>query len=277
MLDMNHDANAENLEREGRIAHLLRRLGMAESREEHGRVVEALQELTGRQFGVNLGKWLYWYLEEHLSLENAVGMLNRKLAAESTEMPNPRLLDEMVFDNAEYNWYALEKIDNKDDMVKLRMLYSDLESTLQVDAEGPFSFSRLLGLDAKELDFFRGKSLTEAIFDEQVEVRHLRHLKDYGKIMMTPLLPASTQRTGAIAYAAAISQALVRFQTKITSLSFKELAEGLASNADTILKDLIECQGAPQDFGGYYRPDHKKAEAAMRPSATLNKLIGKDF
>ena len=32
-------------------------------------------------------------------------------------------------------------------------------------------------------------------------------------------------------------------------------------------------QGTPVDLGGYYRPDPTKADAAMRPSATLNALI----
>jgi isocitrate dehydrogenase len=55
--------------------------------------------------------------------------------------------------------------------------------------------------------------------------------------------------------------------------SFKGLASDLAANADTILQDLIDCQGAPQDIGGYYMPDPDKCDKAMRPSATLNKLI----
>ena len=55
--------------------------------------------------------------------------------------------------------------------------------------------------------------------------------------------------------------------------SYKPLAEQLAANKDKILKDLIDCQGAKVDIGGYYMPDDAKANAVMRPSATLNKLI----
>lgn len=58
---------------------------------------------------------------------------------------------------------------------------------------------------------------------------------------------------------------------------FRELAEKLAANQDTILQDLIDCQGSAVDIGGYYRPDSAKTEAAMRPSKTLNDIIGKDF
>ena len=32
-------------------------------------------------------------------------------------------------------------------------------------------------------------------------------------------------------------------------------------------------QGSPVDIGGYYRPDHEKVAAAMRPSATLNEAL----
>jgi len=58
---------------------------------------------------------------------------------------------------------------------------------------------------------------------------------------------------------------------------FTEFAQQLASNEKTIADDLINCQGAKQEIGGYYYPDPKKAEAAMRPSAKLNEIIGKSF
>jgi isocitrate dehydrogenase len=32
-------------------------------------------------------------------------------------------------------------------------------------------------------------------------------------------------------------------------------------------------QGRPADIGGYYRPDAAKTNAAMRPSATFNRII----
>lgn len=55
--------------------------------------------------------------------------------------------------------------------------------------------------------------------------------------------------------------------------TFAPLADGLTKNEATILKDLIDCQGSKVDIGGYYQLDDAKAEKAMRPSATLNKLI----
>ena len=54
---------------------------------------------------------------------------------------------------------------------------------------------------------------------------------------------------------------------------FAPLAETLASQEATILKELIDCQGSAVDIGGYYHPDDEKASAAMRPSATLNAAL----
>jgi len=55
---------------------------------------------------------------------------------------------------------------------------------------------------------------------------------------------------------------------------FQPVAAGLADNEDTIMAELDAAQGAAVDLGGYYRPDAGKREAAMRPSATLNGIIG---
>jgi isocitrate dehydrogenase len=54
---------------------------------------------------------------------------------------------------------------------------------------------------------------------------------------------------------------------------FRPLAAALADNEAQILVELIDAQGAPQDVGGYYRPDLDRAGAAMRPSATLNGIL----
>jgi len=54
---------------------------------------------------------------------------------------------------------------------------------------------------------------------------------------------------------------------------FAPVARKLEENAETIARELIDCQGEPVDIGGYYRPDDAKTEAAMRPSATYNAII----
>jgi len=55
---------------------------------------------------------------------------------------------------------------------------------------------------------------------------------------------------------------------------FGEMATALKANEEKILAELIDCQGPKQDIGGYWKPDDEKAGAAMRPSATLNAILG---
>lgn len=55
---------------------------------------------------------------------------------------------------------------------------------------------------------------------------------------------------------------------------FSEIAEKLSSNEDQILKDLIDAQGKPVDIDGYYYPNEDLTSKAMRPSSTLNKILG---
>lgn len=55
---------------------------------------------------------------------------------------------------------------------------------------------------------------------------------------------------------------------------FAPIAEALASNENKILSELISAQGAAVDLGGYYHQDPAKSSAVMRPSATLNGIIG---
>ena len=54
---------------------------------------------------------------------------------------------------------------------------------------------------------------------------------------------------------------------------FQKIAKDLTDNEKTIDQELLAAQGKPQDVGGYYHPDDAKAAKAMRPSATLNKII----
>jgi len=56
--------------------------------------------------------------------------------------------------------------------------------------------------------------------------------------------------------------------------AFGKLAEELKANEETIINELIECQGPSIDLGGYWMPEPEKVAKAMRPSATLNKILG---
>lgn len=55
---------------------------------------------------------------------------------------------------------------------------------------------------------------------------------------------------------------------------FAPIAKALTDNQDVILAELAKVQGAPADIGGYYRPNPEKLARIMRPSATLNNIIG---
>ncbi len=54
---------------------------------------------------------------------------------------------------------------------------------------------------------------------------------------------------------------------------FGPLADALSAAEETILQELIECQGKPMDIGGYYFPDPALAAEAMRPSSTFNQIV----
>ena len=56
--------------------------------------------------------------------------------------------------------------------------------------------------------------------------------------------------------------------------TFQEMADELAANEEQIIKELIDCQGSPQDIGGYYKPDPVKAKACMQSSPTLARILG---
>ncbi|MCR9109653.1 NADP-dependent isocitrate dehydrogenase [Marivita sp. XM-24bin2] len=55
---------------------------------------------------------------------------------------------------------------------------------------------------------------------------------------------------------------------------FAPIAEALAEKEGDILSELAAAQGTPADLGGYYHTDAAKTAAVMRPSATLNAIIG---
>ncbi|WP_299407458.1 NADP-dependent isocitrate dehydrogenase [uncultured Roseobacter sp.] len=55
---------------------------------------------------------------------------------------------------------------------------------------------------------------------------------------------------------------------------FAPMAQALAENEAAIQADFVSVQGAPADIGGYYHSDADKTAKVMRPSATLNQIIG---
>ncbi len=55
--------------------------------------------------------------------------------------------------------------------------------------------------------------------------------------------------------------------------AFTDMAAKLSASESTIADELNAAQGAEVDIAGYYFPSEAKANAAMRPSATLNSII----
>lgn len=55
---------------------------------------------------------------------------------------------------------------------------------------------------------------------------------------------------------------------------FKPIAEELAAKEEAITSELAAAQGKPVDIGGYYKPSVEKKAEVMRPSETLNAIIG---
>ncbi|MGB0851305.1 MAG: NADP-dependent isocitrate dehydrogenase, partial [Bacteroidia bacterium] len=55
---------------------------------------------------------------------------------------------------------------------------------------------------------------------------------------------------------------------------FGPIAELLGSNESRINEELISVQGSANNIGGYYMPNESKVSMAMRPSETLNGILG---
>ena len=55
--------------------------------------------------------------------------------------------------------------------------------------------------------------------------------------------------------------------------TFAPVAEAMVSQTEAIERELVAVQGSPVDLGGYYRVDTELADAAMRPSTSLNAIL----
>ncbi|WP_340154775.1 NADP-dependent isocitrate dehydrogenase [uncultured Winogradskyella sp.] len=54
---------------------------------------------------------------------------------------------------------------------------------------------------------------------------------------------------------------------------FTEIYKNLSSSEETIVKELIDCQGEPVNIDGYYLPNEELISNAMRPSKVFNDII----
>ena len=58
------------------------------------------------------------------------------------------------------------------------------------------------------------------------------------------------------------------------SAKFAPIAAQMQANETTIVNELNAVQGRPVDIHGYYFPDEQLTSSAMRPSSTLNEILG---
>jgi isocitrate dehydrogenase len=65
-------------------------------------------------------------------------------------------------------------------------------------------------------------------------------------------------------------------QNPVLALKFAGLARQLGEQEGTIVAELNAAQGQAVDIGGYYHPDAGKTSRAMRPSATLNRVMANE-
>ncbi len=69
------------------------------------------------------------------------------------------------------------------------------------------------------------------------------------------------------------AEELAKCGDKELEAKFAPVAKKLKENESKILEEIKATEGKKTDIGGYYHPDDKKAEAAMRPSKTFNEII----
>jgi len=62
-------------------------------------------------------------------------------------------------------------------------------------------------------------------------------------------------------------------EDRALAAQFARAAIAFSEGENKILDELKAAQGKPVDIGGYYQPNEAKASQAMRPSATLNKVL----
>jgi isocitrate dehydrogenase len=85
----------------------------------------------------------------------------------------------------------------------------------------------------------------------------------------------TTDNRGSHFYLALYWAQALAAQTKDADLKqrFAPIAEKLTAAEKTIAAELIAVQGKPCDVGGYYQPIDQLANAALRPSQTLNAIL----
>ncbi len=148
------------------------------------------------------------------------------------------------------------------------------EGHLRWDSLGEFlAFVESLKLAYKQLKTLHGKDnptilvLAETL--DQAIQKYLENNKTPGRKV------GQLDNRGSHFYLAMYWAEALANQNKDPQLAkkFEKVFAELKTNEEKILKEIAESEGKPQDIGGYYHPDDAKAEKAMRPSQTFNRII----
>jgi isocitrate dehydrogenase len=143
------------------------------------------------------------------------------------------------------------------------------ENHLRWDSLGEFC---ALGESFKFLGQTRGNPKAR-ILGEAVEVATQGYLDNDNSPQRKPGQPDN--RNSHYWFARYWAEALAA-QTEDAELAahFAPIAQALAEKEEAITAEMMADRGKPVDQGGYYHPDPEKTAAIMRPSPTLNAIIG---
>ena len=143
------------------------------------------------------------------------------------------------------------------------------ENHLRWDSLGEFC---ALGESLKFLAESKGKASAQVLGDA-VEVATEKVLEN-GK--SPQYKPGQNDTRSSHFYFALYWAAALAAQTDDAALAahFAPIAKELAEKEEVIWAELMATQGAAADIGGYYHADPARMTAVMRPSETLNAIIG---
>jgi isocitrate dehydrogenase len=143
------------------------------------------------------------------------------------------------------------------------------QNHLRWDSLGEFC---ALGESFKFLAEAKGKTSAE-ILGEAVEAATQRVLDEGRSPQYKP--GQNDNRTSHYYFALYWAEALAaQMDDAALAAHFAPVAKALAEKEEAIVAELMEGQGEAVDIGGYYHPDPAKLAKVMRPSPTLNAIIG---
>jgi isocitrate dehydrogenase len=143
------------------------------------------------------------------------------------------------------------------------------ENYLRWDSLGEF-FALAASLEHLSIVFKHAKAKVLADTLDQANGKFLEQDRSPGRKLGT------TDNRGSHFYLALYWAQALATQNQDAELRkvFTPVAEKLTAQEKTIAAELLAVQGKSVDIGGYYQPDDQKANAALRPSATFNTILG---